>query len=253
MKILHVIFSCNRIQYLTKSLESLRNLDYGNHQVDRLIIDDYPRTRNDAIFDLLCKVHGFNSLLQFNNLGLSVTWSAFFDFLKNTDYDYILHQEDDVVLLKPIKVDDLIQVLESDSNMASVVLQRQPWYFHETESKIELEDMTLLTDQGTRLYYSKNTKTFPIIFSLYRKSIVDYPFREYWGFNINEGMIAVYLDWQEKMYSATLKTTEGKNFIEHIGEVCTGKRLEQGEPNWEQFAHMDPNLNYSSRNGALVE
>ena len=134
MKILHVIFSCNRIKYLTKTLDSLKNLDYGDHQVDRLIIDDYPRTRNPAIFNLLCKVHGFNSLLQTDNLGLSVTWTNFFEFLKNTEYDYILHQEDDVVLLQPTKVDDLIQVLESDPKMASVVLQRQPWYFTETET-----------------------------------------------------------------------------------------------------------------------
>jgi len=248
MKILHVIFSCNRIQYLTKTLDSLKNLDYGNHQIDKLIIDDYPRTRNDAIFDLLCKVHGFNSLLQPDNLGLSVTWSNFFNFLKNTDYDYILHQEDDVVLLEPIKVDDLIQVLESDMNMASVVLQRQPWYFHETEPKIEKDD----TKFGN-FYYSKNTKTFPIIFSLYRRNIINYPFQDYWKFTINEGMIMVYLHWFHKMYSATLKNDQGKNIIEHIGELTTGKRILEGEPNWEQFAHMDPNKVYSSRNGSPIE
>ena len=248
MKILHVIFSCNRIKYLTKTLDSLKNLDYGDHQVDKLIVDDYPRTRNSAIFDLLGKVHGFNLLLQEDNLGLSVTWSAFFNFLKNTDYDYILHQEDDVVLLEPIKVDDLIRVLESDSKMASVVLQRQPWYFHETEPTITETDV-----QIDNFYYSKNTKTFPIIFSLYRRSIVNYPFQEYWKFNINEGMIMVYLDWFEKMYSATLKNAQGKNIIHHIGEESTGKRILQGEPNWEQFAHMDPNKVYSSRNGTPIE
>lgn len=248
MKILHVIFSCNRIQYLTKTLDSLKSLDYGSHQVDKLIIDDYPRTRNDNIFDLLCKVHGFNSLLQPENLGLSVTWSNFFNFLKNTDYDYILHQEDDVVLLEPVKVDDLIQVLESDPKMASVVLQRQPWYFHETEPKIEEDDIKI-----GNFYYSKNTKTFPIIFSLYRKNIIEYPFREHWGFNINEGMVMVYLDWFHQMYSATLKNAAGKNIIHHIGEESTGKRILQGEPNWEQFAHMDPNKVYSSRNGSPIE
>ena len=52
MKILHVVFSCNRIKYLTKTLESWKHLDYGDHQVDRLLIDDYPRNRNEAIFEL---------------------------------------------------------------------------------------------------------------------------------------------------------------------------------------------------------
>jgi glycosyltransferase involved in cell wall biosynthesis len=248
MKILHVIFSCNRIKYLTKTLDSLKNLDYGDHQVDRLIIDDYPRTRNPAIFNLLCKVHGFNSLLQTDNLGLSVTWTNFFEFLKNTEYDYVLHQEDDVVLLKPIKVDDLIQVLESDPKMASVVLQRQPWYFHETEAKIDETDT-----QIDKYYYSKNTKTFPIIFSLYSRAIVNYPFMDYWKFNLNEGMIMVYLAHFHQMFSATLKGSNGENLIEHIGEETTGKRLLQGEPRWEQFAHMDPNRIYNSRDGSLIE
>lgn len=248
MKILHVIFSCNRLQYLTKTLDSLKNLDYGNHEVTRLIVDDYPRTRNDLIFDLFAKTHKTLLWLNKENLGLSVTWSNFFEWLKTTDYDYVLHQEDDVILLQPIKVDDLITILESNDKMASVVLKRQPWYFHETDSKFELDDWV----QNGYLY-NRNTKTFPIIFSLYRKSIVEYPFREYWGFNINEGMIMVYLDYFHQMFSATLKSMEGENLIEHIGEESTGKRILEGEPNWEQFAHMDPNRVYSSRDGKLIE
>ena len=82
MKILHVIFSTNRIKYLMPTLESLKNLDYGNHTVDKLIIDDYPRNRNPAIFDLISKVYGFNLRFNETNLGLSVNWSAFFDWLK---------------------------------------------------------------------------------------------------------------------------------------------------------------------------
>lgn len=249
MKILHVIFSCNRIKYLTRSLASHHLLDYGSHSVDRLIIDDYPKTRNSAIFNLLCKTHNFNSLLQEDNLGLSVTWTAFFNFLKNTDYDYILHQEDDVVLTRRISIDDMINCLESDPKMASVVLQRQPWYFHEQTSAIEEGDIPF-----GNYWYSKNTKTFPIIFSLYRTSIVkEYDFTKYWGFNLNEGMIMVYLAHFHQMYSAILKGPNGENLIEHIGEETKGKRILQGEPNWEQFAHMDPDRVYSSRNGKLIE
>jgi hypothetical protein len=248
MKILHVVFSTNRIKYLMPTLESLKNLDYGNHTVDKLIIDDYPRNRNLAIFDLIAKVYGFNLRFNETNLGLSVNWSAFFDWLKMQDYDYILHQEDDVLLTSPIRIDDLITVLESDEKMASVVLQRQPWYFHETESAIDPTDVKI-----GNYYYSKNVKTFPIIFSLYRKNVIEYSFREYWKFNVNEGMIMVYLDFFHKMYSATLKGSNGENLIFHIGEETVGKRLEQGEPNWEQFAHMDPNRIYNSRDGSLIE
>lgn len=248
MKILHVVFSCNRIKYLTRTLDSWKNIDYSGHEVTRLIVDDYPRTRNNRIFNLLAKTHKTLLWLNEENLGLSVTWSSFFNWLKTQDYDYVLHQEDDVVLTSPIKVDDLINILESDSNMASVVLQRQPWYFHEQEPKINETDT-----QVGGYFYEKNVKTFPIIFSLYRKSICEYPFQDYWKFNINEGMVMVYLDWFHKMYSATLKGPNGEALIEHIGEESTGKRILMGEPNWENFAHMDPNRVYSSRDGVLVE
>ena len=75
MKILHVIFSCNRLQYLTKTLDSLKNLDYGSHEVTRLIVDDYPRTRNDSIFQLLAKTHKTLLWLNTENKGLSVTYN----------------------------------------------------------------------------------------------------------------------------------------------------------------------------------
>lgn len=246
MKILHVIFSTNRIKYLTKTLESHKFLDYGNHEVTKMIIDDFPATRNDAIFELLCKTHRMLHWLHPENLGLSVTWSQFFDWVKDKDFDYILHQEDDVVLVEPVKVDDLIQILESDAKMASVVLQRQEWYYYEQPPKLEESDISWNNGQ---YFYSKNTKTFPIIFSLYRKNIVDFPLREYWGFNINEGMVMVYLDFFEKMYSATLKNSNGGNIINHIGEESIGRRVLEGEPNHELFAHIDPNKPYSSRNG----
>lgn len=248
MKILHVVFSCNRIDYLSRSLESWKNLDYGSHDVTRLIIDDYPRDRNNDIFDLYARLHKTLLWMHQENLGLSVTWSQFFDWLKTQDYDYILHQEDDVVLKEPIKLDDMIECLESNEKIASVVLQRQPWYFHESESAIKETDT-----QFKDYFYEKNEKTFPIIFSLYRRNIIDYPFREYWGFNINEGMIMVYLEFFHKMFSVHLKNAQGQNLIEHIGEFCKGKRLVQGEPNWEQFAHMDPDKIYTSREGRLVE
>lgn len=251
MKILHVVFSCNRLKYLTKTLESWDKLDYGSHQVDRLLIDDYPRNRNNSIFDLLGKAHNLSIRLNNENLGLSVNWSQFFDWLKTTDYDYVLHQEDDVMLTSRIALDDLLMILESDPKMASVVLHRQPWYFHEKGTEgIQPGDLPLEIQE---YYYSKNTKTFPIIFSLYRKSMSEFPFKEYWGFNINEGMIMVYLNHFHQMYSVTLKGKNGENLIQHIGEESTGKRILEGEPNWEQFAHMDPNKTYTSRDGILIE
>lgn len=249
MKILHVIFSTNRLKYLTKSINSLNLLDYSGHTVDRLIVDDYPKTRNNRIFELIGAAHNFKLTLNSENLGLSVNWSNFFDWLATQDYDYILHQEDDVLLNSPVSLNDLLNVLESDQKIASVVLQRQPWYFHEQPFKLEESDIPWNNGQ---YHYYKNTATFPIIFSLYRKSIIEYPFRDYWKFNLNEGMIMVYLNHFYQMYSVMLKNSMGGHLIEHIGEESIGKRVLEGEPNWEQFAHINPDIPHSSRNGAPI-
>jgi GT2 family glycosyltransferase len=248
MKILHVIFSCNRIKYLAKALESHKLLDYGNHTVDKLIIDDYPRTRNPAIFEMLGNLYNWKTQLHEENLGLSVTWTQLFEFLKNSDYDYVLNQEDDVVLLEPIKIDDMIKVLESDEKIACVVLQRQPWYFHEEPPKIEETDTKI-----NQFYYSKNTAVFSPMFTLYRRKIADIPFKEYWKFNLNEGMIMVYLDYFHQMFAATIKNSSGGNIIEHIGEEKTGRIIIENEPEWERFSKLDPNKTYSSRLGTLLE
>jgi hypothetical protein len=66
-------------------------------------------------------------------------------------------------------------------------------------------------------------------------------------------MLMIYLDHFHQMFSATLKNSRGGHIINHIGEESTGKRILEGEPNWEQFAHMDPNKTYTSREGRLVE
>jgi hypothetical protein len=231
-------------------MDSWSNWDFENHEVHRILIDDYPRTRNDRIFLGLRGVYGIDELqLHSDNKGLSVTWTEFFQLLKTRDYDYILHQEDDVLLKQPVKIDDMISVLESDPKIASVVLQRQPWYswdpplgIYETDVKID-----------DKYYYERNTKTFPIITSLYKRDIIYAKFKEYWGFTLNEGMIMVFLNELHGMHSVTLKNLDGSNIIEHIGEEFTGKRILENEPRWEIFKQYDPNRVYCSRTGSLIE
>ena len=96
-KICQVIFSTNRLEYLTRTLRAQRNLNYYGCEVHKIFIDDYPKTRNDLMITELVKLYGYNEInLHPENLGLSVTWSQFWDLMKERDYDYIWHQEDDV-------------------------------------------------------------------------------------------------------------------------------------------------------------
>lgn len=250
MKILHVIFSTNRIKYLTRSLESHKFLDYGDHKVTKLVIDDWPATRNNSIFELLCKTHGMMHWLHAENIGLSPTWTQFFDWVKDQDYDYILHQEDDVVLLEPVKIDDLISIMDSDEKAASVILSRQPWYFIDKEHVVKPDDWVW---NGGQYYCEKTTGIFSIIFSLYRKKLTELPIKEHWGFNLNEGMVGVYVSKQLDMYSYIIKNSKGSNIIEHIGEISIGKRVLETEPGFENFNHIKLDKFYSSRTGVELD
>ena len=260
MKICHVIFSCNRLKYLLRTLESGALFDFGDHEVHRILIDDYPRNRNPYIFKALQRQHNIDELiLHEENIGLTATWSEFFELLRLRDYDYILHQEDDVILLQKIKIDDVINLLES-YHVCSVSLQRQPWYPHEIKSDWS---GTMIRDTDVRhdnyLVYKTN-ETFSILTSLYPRNIADEPIREYFkntrdlDININEGMLQTYLHEEYGYSSMTMKNLDGSNIVEHIGEESTGKRLLPNEPNWERFgAPFDPNKKYCSRTGILLE
>ena len=96
-KICQVIFSTNRLDYLIPTLKSQANLNFYGCEVHKIFIDDYPKTRNDLLITELVKLYGYDEIiLHEKNEGLSVTWSQFWDLIKDRDYDYIWHQEDDV-------------------------------------------------------------------------------------------------------------------------------------------------------------
>jgi hypothetical protein len=257
MKICHVIFSCNRIKYLTQTLESASLFDFGDHDVHRILIDDYPRNRNPYIFKALARQHDIDELiLHEENKGLTATWTEFFELLTTRNYDYVLHQEDDVVLRQKVNIDDMITALESHHDVCSVSLQRQPWYYHEDNILgIKEEDIPY---KDYLLY--KTIGTFSILTSLYPMNIAREPVREFFkstmdlDININEGMLMTYLNHKYGYHSMTMKNADGSNIVEHIGEETTGKRLLEGEPNWEILgAGKDPNKKYCSRTGILLE
>ena len=50
MKICRVIFSTNRPEFLIPTLESHQKyIDFGDHEVYGIFIDDYPKDRNDEV------------------------------------------------------------------------------------------------------------------------------------------------------------------------------------------------------------
>jgi hypothetical protein len=195
-----------------------------------------------------------NSLLQFvfsngydeailheENMGITKTWQQLFDIVKDEDYDYILHHEDDVELMYPLKVIDLIDLLKNDGSLSQIQLKRNNWYEFETE------------EIGPNYRYEKATPYFWMLMSLYPAWIAREPILEETGFNPSESVIANYLQNKYNIGAGLLKTSEGGMMVNHIGDYFHGKRVAENEPGWEGFKYIDPNVKYCSRTGGVVE
>jgi hypothetical protein len=255
-KICQVIFSTNRIEYLCRTLEAQKLLDFSGCRVDKIFIDDFPKGRNDLLITHLVKLFGYNEIyLHEVNKGLSVTWTEFWNLIRNRDYDYVWHQEDDVEIIEPVKILDIAQLLELDKLLSQVVLKRQAWYSNESETQALGSDWT-----WGQYRYERQSAIFSPMASLYSIDKVrfnysdfyakNYPNEIYSKINFNEGMLGKALLEDQGLISAHLKTTDGKPFIHHIGDYFVGQRVLPNEPHYDQFAGYDPEKKYYSKNGA---
>lgn len=244
-KICQIIFSTNRIEYLIPTLRSQKMLDFTGCEVDKIFIDDYPRTRNDSMLQELVKSYGYNVIVfHKENKGLSVTWSEFWNFIKSADYDYVWHQEDDVEILETVKILDLIELLNSDNNISQIQLARQKWYSNEEEPSKSEDDLIF-----KNFRYDVRRTIFTPMASLYSTEITKIDFAKYFNSHLNEGLIGTILHEVYGKLSCNVRNQEGKNIIRHIGEYFTGKRVLENEPGYEQFIKYDPNKKYDSRTG----
>lgn len=245
-KICQVIFSTNRLEYLIPTLRAQSNLDFTRCEVDKIFIDDYPRTRNNIMLAELVKLYGYNTIdFHKENKGLSVTWSEFWKLVKNSDYDYVWHQEDDVEILEHVSIIELIELLEKEPTASQIQLARNAWYW--TESEPTATD----TDKIFKNFrYDNNRAIFSPMASLYSSKIAKIDYRKYYDCNLNEGMIGTVLLNNFNMTSCNVRNKEGKALINHIGEYFVGKRVLEGEPGYEEFKKYDPDKKYFSRTGS---
>jgi hypothetical protein len=248
-KICQVVFSTNRLEYLLPTFNAQKNLNFYGCEVHKIFIDDYPKTRNDLLITELAKLHGYEEIiLHQENLGLSVTWSQFWDLIRDREYDYIWHQEDDVEILEPVLITDLIEILQNDPLISQVQLARQAWY-HDEKDPTASDTDTIYKN----FRYVKGSTIFSPMASLYSLDVTKIPYRESYDFNLNEGLVGKVLAEKYSRYSANVRNFYGKHIIKHIGEWFVGKRVLPGEPNHELFAHYDPDKKYYSTDGRPYE
>ena len=250
MKLLHVVFSTNRVEFLKKTFKANKKFDYTGLNVHHLFIDDYPTGRDDNFIKEFVEYYGYNEIiLHKENLGITKTWQELFDLIKERDYDYILHHEDDVELMYPLKVMDMIELLQQDNTLSQIQLKRNNWYEFETEEIGPKEDDVIFKNYR----YEKATPYFWMLMSLYPAWIAKEPILEETGFNPSESVIANYLGNKYGLGAGLLKTAEGGMMVNHIGEYFHGKRVAENEPGWDGFKFIDPNLKYCSKTGAILE
>ena len=245
-KICQVIFSTNRLEYLIPTLRAQKNLNFYGCEVHKIFIDDYPRTRNNAMITELVKLYGYNEvILHEENKGLSVTWSEFWDLVKERDYDFIWHQEDDVEILEPILITDLIDLLNTDPLISQIQLARQAWYYTESDPTATANDKIF-----KNFRYDKNRLIFTPMASLYPADRTRVDYRQFYNYNMNEGLVGKVLYDHYGMTACNVRNFHGKQLINHIGDWFVGKRVLPGEPNYSEFARYDPDKKYNSKDGA---
>ena len=148
MKICKIIWSTNRLEYLIPTLESSSKfINWGDHEVYGIFIDDMPTDRNDNFLMDLAKSHGYNYIkLQKENLGLANSWEESYSILTNLekDYDFIWHQEDDVIINAPINIDDLIEYTYYNKECIQVALAIQMnWYFPQEANEVSVNKIPM--------------------------------------------------------------------------------------------------------------
>lgn len=251
MKICRLIFSTNRIEFLVPTLESHKKfIDFGNHEVYSILIDDYPKERNNSQIVEIARNYGIDHIhLHKENLGITKTWSEAWSIIASKDFDYVWHHEDDVVFKQSIKIQTLIDFLNTDpKKYCQVTLKRNPWYKHEINESPILDGDFDFNNYKITL----RDDYFWSLAALYPHWITQEPMKQTQGWNPGEWPIMQYLKQKYDMRTAIIKNYDGSNIVEHIGTYFQGKRVAQNEPGWEKFKVIDPNKKYCSKTGNLL-
>ncbi len=154
----------DRDQYLEQMWASVqRNLDYPWYEI--VIADDSDdldhKRRADNLIDPDCIVTPGPTKMG----GAAAVRSAW-EYLRETDCDYVFHLEEDFVFPEPVDVRSMIAVLRSDPTLVNVVLRRQPAFNEGADGPMEG-----LWDQQNG--YVRHQRGFWLNPSIYPKAVTE--------------------------------------------------------------------------------
>jgi len=232
-KVLRVVISTNRTEYLKQTFESCKKIDYTGLDMYHLLIDDWPKDRNDKEFTHFILDHGFDEvILNKENKGIASQWDKIFEIGKN--FDYVFMHEDDVLVNEPFKLNHLIMLLQKDDHLSQVQLKRNKWYDSEEEVIAKDSDWVF---GDFRYERNNNSPYFWGLMSIWPSSVCNEKITEETGYRLGENIIGWYIKNKYGKETGFIKTAQGNPMVEHIGEYTRGKRIMKGEPGWIDGIH----------------
>lgn len=252
MKVTILFFSTNRLEFLIPSLDSFfKHVNFGENEIYSVLIDDYPKDRDDEMFRKIQKKYNIDKLiLHEENQGYSKTWKEGWDNIpENTDF--IFHQEDDFTYHTEIEISSLTQILKRQPKLYQIVLKRQIWYeppngdliYKLEKGQLETFEESFEID-GKNHYITGNRNIFNANPCLYPYFITQIKY----GNTIQEHMILTHLlKKHPDMYGCFYGKRLDPPLTTHIGHFTQGKRMLPGENGYETYKVYNPDKKYDAK------
>ena len=251
MKITVLFFSTNRLEFLIPTIKSFyKNVDFGENEVYSILIDDYPKERNNEIFSSIKRNYKIDKLiLHEENMGYSKSWKEGWDNVPN-DSDYIFHQEDDFIFNKKININELLDIFKvMDNKLYQIVLKRQVWF--EKNDLIYKIENDIIESKEIEINVNNKNHTLTINNFLFNSNPCIYPYfitKIKFDNTIHEHTI---IENIKKLYPNMNGCIYGKKkdppIITHIGDYTQGKKLVPGDLCYELFKDYDPSKKYDAK------
>ena len=226
MKIAWITLTSGRKEYLSKSRNSWYDLIIGNIS-EEIIVDtsgdeEYARWLSETY--KTAKIFSLSKEFVLGKTwdsGIKKAYEYFYDIAKTIDCDYILHTEDDYVLLNEINIKNVVDILDSDNNICQVHFIRQPWTKDEEDSgsvlrHCEKNGFKLTEKNNEQDSWVEHRSYFTFGPSIYRKDIC-YIEKD---LDNNPELALTYKIFSDpNIKNATLGKIDDQNLVEHIGVI----------------------------------
>lgn len=254
-RVLVVVFSTNRYEYLERTLAAFReHVDFGGCLVKTMLIDDYPATRDAVRAQTLEDRFGVDIVVRHEvNKGLGLSWRETWDAIRARPElgDWVFHLEDDAVFRRPVAVREVIEAFAASPDpLTQVFFKRNVCYAPEEDFIARIEAGTLGDDVGGGtggiggIGVTQNAY-FVAMASVYPRDLVtrfvseadphEHTVRDYFGaWNMTSGM------WGSR---------DAPPAVEHIGTVSRGIKVSEYDADAARFSRLPVGRDYHFATG----